>query len=575
VQELLRYTRTAKGISVEQLFYRILRRVQGDPVPRDPGVAIAPSFVPGLRRTLLDTPPPEPWDGSAIADAAIRGVWDLAGQPFLVVPQLDWSLRHGNPLQSFHLQYHEPLRALARVVARTGDRAAADAIVSVVTRWIESTRRGGGDAWHPYTISVRVLVWLDVLALAGDVLPAAVRESMSRSLAMQLDVLSRRRELQIGANHLQRNHAALAIGGLAFVGTRAAHWRDTGLSGTWSALDRHVLRDGMHYERSPMYHAGMLSDVLRVLECCEFSGVSLPERVASRTSEMAHALLCLTRADGSLHQFNDTAAGVAAPTSWLVERTARLTHGSRDMIPAYDGVWTLRESGYAGWRDRDAGTSLVFDAGEAGPREQPGHAHCDALSFELCLGGVPVVVNAGVHGYDHDPFRAFSRSTRAHNTVQIGEHEQHEMWATFRVARFGTVAGPDVGAAQPFTVGGLVHGYAGGLHARTITQVGPRELRITDTMSGVDGELASARLILHPDFLVEGDESGVVARRGSLTVRIRSGPLHSLRIACGELNPADGWHFPTFGVARQASCLIVQVQLPAPPLVTSLSWGWS
>ena len=572
VHRLLRFARTVAGISAEQLWFQCVRRAQGVPRPRVIDVAPAPqAFWDGLRDVLRATAPPEHWDGDSVAADAMNGRWILLNETLGVGADLDWSQRHGRPLLSFHLQYHEPLRALARRFDRSGDPRALASIVTVLTRWIETTAAGKGDAWHPYPISVRVFVWFEVLALVGRQLPAEARHMLEVSLASQLDVLARRRERQIGANHLQRNDAALALGGLGFTGTRAAEWRTVGLKGTWGALQHHVLDDGMHFERSPMYHAGMFGDVLRVIECCQVAGAAVPDAARTRVGLMATALRRMTRSDGSLHQFNDTADGIAPPSAWLLERAARVSQSAG--LRAEQGDWVLPDAGYAGWQDPAAGTHVVFDAGAAGPREQPGHAHCDALSFELCVDGQPVLVNAGVHGYDQDPYREYSRSTRGHNTVQIGRLEQHEIWATFRVARFGAVDGPIVRTVAPWCVSGSVIGYAGGTHSRRLEMLSAHSLRITDSIEGDAGDIARARLLFHPSCDVQVDGDTVVAQRGVLVVRLRVEHGLRVRLVRGAESPAEGWYFPTFGVAKQATCVVVDIALPAAPVVTTITWG--
>ena len=521
---------------------------------------------------MRETPPPAEWDSLETATAAIAGSWELLGTPVQVDASLDWSQRVGRPLQSFHLQYHEQLRALAWHYDRTGDARALATIESVVMRWIASTARGGGDAWHPYPISVRVFAWTDVLALVGNRFSAGVRDAMLASLASQLDVLARRRERQIDANHLQRNDAALAVGGIVFTGRASARWRRVGLDGTWRALQNHVLDDGMHYERSPMYHAGMLGDVLRVIDCCHAAGADVPDAALRRVASMVRALQLLTRSDQSLHQFNDTAALIAPPTAWLAERAARsIGHAVATTVPT-DGAWLLPQGGYAGWRDPGAGVQIAFDAGAAGPRQQPGHAQCDALSFELCLDHRPVIVNAGVHGYDHDPYREYSRSTRGHSTVQIGAFEQHEMWATFRVARFGAVRGPIIESDRPWAVSGEVQAYLDGRHQRRLELMAPNCLRITDTVAGPSGEIARSRLILHPDFTAVAEGNVVIATRGTLELKIEAAEGAMVQIRHSSMSPVEGWYFPTFGSACATTTVVSERRLPSPPIVTTLRW---
>jgi hypothetical protein len=81
------------------------------------------------------------------------------------------------------------------------------------------------------------------------------------------------------------------------------------------------------------------------------------------------------------------------------------------------------------------GDMIVFDCGEIGPDYQPGHAHCDTLSFELYLDGQRILTNTGNHDYGVGATRAYARSTRAHNTVVVDDSEQSEVWGAFRVGR--------------------------------------------------------------------------------------------------------------------------------------------
>jgi hypothetical protein len=62
---------------------------------------------------------------------------------------------------------------------------------------------------------------------------------------------------------------------------------------------------------------------------------------------------------------------------------------------------------------------MIIDCDAVSPSYQPGHTHCDMLSYELALDGRPVFVDTGVYDYEPSAERAWSRSTRAHNTVGV------------------------------------------------------------------------------------------------------------------------------------------------------------
>ena len=78
---------------------------------------------------------------------------------------------------------------------------------------------------------------------------------------------------------------------------------------------------------------------------------------------------------------------------------------------------------------------MIFDTGDICPTYLPAHGHCDALSFELSINGLPLIVNSGTYQYENGQWRNYFRSTKAHNTVSISNQEQSQFWGSFRVAK--------------------------------------------------------------------------------------------------------------------------------------------
>jgi uncharacterized heparinase superfamily protein len=85
------------------------------------------------------------------------------------------------------------------------------------------------------------------------------------SLAVQVRWLRRRLEWHLLSNHLFANAKALMFGGAFFDGPEAGDWREGGLRILAREVPEQVLPDGGHFERSPMYHAILLEDMLDLL----------------------------------------------------------------------------------------------------------------------------------------------------------------------------------------------------------------------------------------------------------------------------------------------------------------------
>ena len=77
----------------------------------------------------------------------------------------------------------------------------------------------------------------------------------------------------------------------------------------------------------------------------------------------------------------------------------------------------------------------MVDVGNIAPDYLPGHAHADTLSFVLYVNQKPFIIDTGTSTYENNEIRQSERSTSAHNTVQIGDFEQSEIWSSFRVGR--------------------------------------------------------------------------------------------------------------------------------------------
>lgn len=289
----------------------------------------------------------------------------------------------------------------------------------LIENWIIENGEGIGHGWDPYPLSRRIVNWVKY-ALSGGTLNAAAQAS----LAAQAGVLATSLEYDLLANHLFVNGKALLFAGAFFTGQEAERWFAQGLSILSTQVSEQVLSDGGHIERSPMYHALILEDILDLINLRACYALPLPDwsEVASR---MLSWLFQMSHPDGEISFFNDAALGIAPPPAQLRD------YGSR--LGVSGSVVPLTESGYV--RLENDRTVVLFDAAPIGPDYQPGHAHADTLSLELSHCGRRILINSGTSTYENNSDRLNQRSTQAHNTVRIDRLNQSEVWSSFRVAR--------------------------------------------------------------------------------------------------------------------------------------------
>lgn len=288
-----------------------------------------------------------------------------------------------------------------------------------IERWIEGNPGAEGNGWEPYPLSLRIVNWVK-WSLSGQ----APSPQALRSLAEQARVLAQSIEYHLQGNHLFVNFKALVFAGAFFSGAEAAGWLRTGLKGLAEQVREQILTDGGHFERSPMYHALILEDLLDLINLSAvYPDVAAPWR--DTAGRMLGWLESMCHPDGEISFFNDAAFGIAPQPRELSEYAARL-----GIEPKCE---QLAESGYVRLENPEAG--VIFDAAAIGPDYQPGHAHADTLSFELSVCGKRVLVNSGTSTYENSDERQQQRGTAAHNTIRIDGEDQSEMWSAFRVAR--------------------------------------------------------------------------------------------------------------------------------------------
>ncbi|HET7931790.1 MAG TPA: alginate lyase family protein [Rhodanobacteraceae bacterium] len=324
-----------------------------------------------------------------------------------------------------------PTAAPAAGVCRSGgsrDRSAWHH--DLIARWIHDNPPAHGTGWEPYPTSLRIVNWIKWV-LAGN----AMDPDALHNLAVQTRWLRRRLEIHLLGNHLWANAKALVFAGAFFDGDESRRWLYRGMALVRRELAEQILPDGGHFERSPMYHAIVLEDVLDLVQLAECfpprfdaADVDAWRKTATR---MLRWLRVMTHPDGGIALFNDAALGIAPDCAALTDYAKRL--GVVIDEAPLQPVEALPDSGYVRLQSDDA--VLIADVGEIGPDYLPGHAHADTLSFELSLRGERVLVNGGTSTYESNAERLRQRGTAAHNTVIVDGEDSSEVWSAFRVGR--------------------------------------------------------------------------------------------------------------------------------------------
>ena len=498
---------------------------------------------------LAPAPARRPWPGPWALPAARRP--SLLGPQrfsFLGVEgelaQVGWAGAGAEKLWRYNQHYFDDLNALGADQRRNWHPA-------LVEQWLVGNPPAAGDGWEPYPTSLRICNWLKATA-SGLTLPPAAWHS----LAVQARWLTQRLEWHLLGNHLFVNAKALVLAGLVFEGAEASGWLKTGLAILRDQLPEQVLSDGGQFERSPMYHALALEDLLDLINAAQAARLAVLEAETAHWREVAARMLrwmrVMTHPDGRLGRFNDSADGIA-PSNAELERYAEALGVTPD-APTPDGPVHLAESGYV--RVAWASALALLDVAPVGPDYLPGHAHADTLSFELSVHGQLLVVNGGTSCYGQSARRLQERGTAAHSTVQLDGQNSSEVWSGFRVGRRASPLDVQVSANETGTneVRASHDGYrwlpGKPLHTRAWRFM-PGGLEVEDQVSATS-LTAMARYHLAPGLTLQPDSHNV------WLVRQESTTLARLQVLRGEASEEPSSFAPEFGHVLASRCLAVK-----------------
>lgn len=478
---------------------------------------------------------------------------------------VEWHPADASRLWRYNLHYFDYLGDDTRSVA------ARDRLIDT---WITANPPGTADAWEPYTASLRIINWIDYILRTEPTRPAP--EPWLASLGQQAAWLAANLEHHIGANHLLKNAVAMTAAGAFFAGEDAERWLDVGLRLVTAQAAQQFLADGGHYERSPMYHAIAVQDLIDILNLLQSSGLCSGRRELAALTAVARDglgfLAAIRHPDGEIPLFNDAAFKIAPSPAALIDYGQGVL--GPDACPARpDGGVRLIDKPATGYFGHSGdGDFLLMDCGAVGPDDQPGHGHCDTLSFELSVDGRRLIVDSGVSGYEADPLRRYVRSTAAHNTVAVDGHEQSEIWSTFRIGRRARPLTASIAREPDGTVriegahDGYRHLPGRVVHRRTIRcEPEARRWIIEDRLEGRGLVTAESFLHVHPDLTVTRRRPILVAEAAGRTVL-------TITPSGGDEVRLDDGHFycPEFGRVLANPVVVQRVRASLP-----CRFGWT
>lgn len=287
-----------------------------------------------------------------------------------------------------------------------------------IDRYIEELP-GNRVGLEPYPTALRINNWIKFLVRY----PECASAERLNALYSQVKLLAKKLEYKLMGNHLLEDAFSLYIASIYFNDDQLYKKAAKLLK---KQLKEQILPDGAHFEQSPMYHCILLD---RLLDCANFSSNTDDKDYRGFLKDIAIKMLgnleSIIWEDGSIPLLNDSAYDVAPTAEQIFDYARRL-------VLAWEAI-PLKECGYRKMKRGDI--EAIVDVGDMTASYQPAHSHADTFNYELRVDGQPYIVDSGISTYEDNGDRHYERSTKAHNTVTVNNHDSSHVWKVFRVGK--------------------------------------------------------------------------------------------------------------------------------------------
>ncbi|MBK7809868.1 MAG: alginate lyase family protein [Saprospiraceae bacterium] len=397
MNKFARYFYTISSLTSEQIFFQLVFRLKkifhykwNRNTTNENLLLIVPRYLP-TKKTVISTVPP---------CIKLLNIVQTFNQ------SIDWNIKSNGALWNYHLQYVEFLLD-------------PDLKISIKEDWLlDISNKILSNELRPeaFPCSIRIIHTL----LFHHQIERDIPE-IKNAILLQLNWLQTNLEKHIQANHLLINKIALSFGEIFFGSEINIKSHEELIK----EIKKQITSDGMHYERSPMYHMEVMKLLLSLYGVCQEQNSSLKLNLHSTLQKMASWLFTFKNDFNYVPPFQDSTLSSIGLASDLLNICDRL------MIP-----YNIVQLDQCGYRILKTDVHTVWiNGGSIQPDYQPGHAHSDMVHFAWAFQNQPIIVDTGISTYESSQKRLFEKSTSAHNTVNLGNINQSDIWSSFRVGK--------------------------------------------------------------------------------------------------------------------------------------------
>jgi len=529
--------------------------------------------------------------------------------------------KYGDIKYVWELNRHQFFIELAKAYFITGDEKYALKIREFITGWIDSNSYKLTVNWTSALESaVRIFSWIWTFYFTSEskIWDPDFKEKFTRNLLLEAAFI----EENLSYYYSPYNHLIGELAALTFLGTvfpfskELITWRDK----YWIVLENQVEKqfheDGFTVEQASYYHHFTLGFFLMTAILREKNSLPVSPSVWQRLEKALEFSMHLTRPDGHLPMIGDidsarsiyfyqtddmwnlrpflalgaalfnradmkyVAGDLSEEIFWLLSREGIGAYQQLTAKAPKELSQELKNSGYYIMRDGWSKSSnyCYFDCGEIAhgvhkdDTPSAAHGHADILSFELCIGGKPLIIDPGFHTYfGPQDWHRYFRSTKGHNVVEVNGrghavHGSPISWSNVSSPELlHWFSSPDIDVAC-----GRIDRFSGLedniFMRRFILFKRPDYFLIVDQIIGKEAKdkIFDIDSYLHfPSGHVSFNSPAVLSDRKKIAV-LALPQEADVSIQSGGEKPEQGWIAPGYGYRQAAPVMRISIQKALP-----------
>lgn len=370
-------------------------------------------------------------------------------------------------------------------------------------------------------------------------------------------------------------------------------------------IQKQVLLDGVHMERSTHYHAEVIDQLIIGTQFLKNNGQSISQGAEDRLKKMflftEHSISL-----GSKTIFGDNDEGsVILPhfdnqfclydsqlkSSNFLFDTNYLNNGKNDWrnyllfgerfraeesLKVPQSEW-FDTGGFIFWYDLEHKLKFSFDVGSIGDNLLAAHGHSDIFHFNLSVEGADFLVDPGTYQYhsDEKEWRDYFKGIKAHNSISIN-HKNHAK----NNGRMSWIDCPNVNVLDYSDNGSIASckSQTNAFIADKVTHTrefvlnkNEKGIYIIDNLQSLAKTSKHIELYLnfHPLVKLQKERNTIIATRKNIKLILENEHFSKAKFIRGKTKPPLGWYSNSYGEKEPATVLLLELNMKEKQVITT------